>query len=106
MDRRIPELADVLLLIERELRVAGLWADVAPSAQALASSAPFCVDTLPFEQWLQWVFLPRMKQIVEQEWPLPRVSGLGPMAEVAYAGRPLAGLIEALGRFDQLLSEG
>lgn len=106
MDRRIPELADVLLLIERELRVAGLWADVAPSAQALASSAPFCVDTLPFEQWLQWVLLPRMKQIVEQEWPLPTVSGLGPMAEVAYAGRPLAGLIEALERFDQLLSEG
>ncbi|WP_258876037.1 YqcC family protein, partial [Pseudomonas aeruginosa] len=29
--------------------------------EALASPEPFCVDTLALEQWLQWIFLPRMK---------------------------------------------
>jgi uncharacterized protein YqcC (DUF446 family) len=37
---------------------------------------PFCMDTLSFEQWLQWVFLPRMKRILEQRRPLPRKSGI------------------------------
>lgn len=106
MDARVPELADTLLLIERELRMAGLWSDSAPSVQALASCEPFCVDTLAFEQWLQWVLLPRMKAILEDDRPLPQVSGISPMAEVAFVERPVSGLLAALQRFDRLLSEG
>ncbi|MCF7201817.1 YqcC family protein [Pseudomonas oligotrophica] len=106
MDARVPELADTLLLIERELRMAGLWSDSAPSAQALASCEPFCVDTLAFEQWLQWVLLPRMKAILEGDRPLPQVSGISPMAEVAFVERPVGGLLAALQRFDRLLSGG
>ena len=106
MDARVPELADTLLLIERELRMAGLWSDSAPSVQALASCEPFCVDTLAFEQWLQWVLLPRMKAILEDDRPLPQVSGISPMAEVAFVERPVGGLLAALQRFDRLLSGG
>lgn len=106
MDARVPELADTLLLIERELRMAGLWSDSAPSVQALASCEPFCVDTLAFEQWLQWVLLPRMKAILEDDRPLPQVSGISPMAEVAFVERPVSGLLAALQRFDRLLSGG
>ena len=65
MDARVNALAEHLLLIERELRVLGWWQEQAPSAEALASQEPFCVDTLTFEQWLQWIFLPRMKQLLE-----------------------------------------
>ncbi|OYW90485.1 MAG: pseudouridine synthase, partial [Pseudomonadales bacterium 32-61-5] len=53
MDSRVPELAEQLLLIERELRVLGVWEALSPDPQALASREPFCVDTLSFEQWLQ-----------------------------------------------------
>ena len=35
MDARLPALADQLLLIERELRVLGMWSSEAPSAEAL-----------------------------------------------------------------------
>lgn len=66
MDGRFPQVAEQLLLIERELRVLGWWSESPPSAQALASREPFCVDTLEFQQWLQWIFLPRMKVILEQ----------------------------------------
>jgi len=107
MDPRIAELADQLLLIERELRVLDLWASTPPDARALASQEPFCVDTLSFEQWLQWIFLPRMKVILEREDALPAVSGILAMAEVVYQGRlqQMSGLLRALESFDALISE-
>lgn len=106
MDPRYALLADHLLLIERELRVLGWWADTAPSSEALASVEPFCVDTLAFEQWLQWVFLARMKAIIEQSGALPAVSGIRPMAEMAFQGRlaQAGSLLAVLGEFDQLIS--
>lgn len=108
MDRRVGALADQLLLIERELRVRDLWTSIPPDPQALASQEPFCVDTLSFEQWLQWIFLPRMKTILERDEALPTVSGILTMAEVVYQGRPesMAGLLQALETFDVLISRG
>ena len=85
MDSRFPKIADQLLLIERELRTQGMWDEVSPSAEALSSVEPFSVDTLDFEQWLQWIFLPRMKMILEQDLPLPNASGIQEMAEMVFA---------------------
>lgn len=105
MDARVPALAEQLLLIERELRVQGWWQAQAPSAEALSSQEPFCVDTLAFEQWLQWIFLPRMKQLLEVGAALPSVSGIQPMAEQVYGGQieKAHALIKLLGEFDQLI---
>jgi uncharacterized protein YqcC (DUF446 family) len=104
MDGRLPALADHLLLIERELRVQGWWAAAPPSAEALASVEPFSVDTLAFEEWLQWIFLPRMKAIIESGQTLPSVSGIRPMGEMVYSGSTKAkGLLVLLGEFDELI---
>lgn len=65
MDQRILDIADHLLLIERELHVQGWWSEQPPSPEALASTVPFAVDSMNFDQWLQWIFLPRMKVILE-----------------------------------------
>jgi uncharacterized protein YqcC (DUF446 family) len=107
MDRRFPEVAEQLLLIERELRALGWWDAVAPDEHALSSVEPFCVDTLEFAQWLQWIFLPRMKIILEQDLPLPNASGILEMAEMVYAGRQAEArlLQQHLARFDQLIAE-
>ncbi|RAU41380.1 MULTISPECIES: YqcC family protein [unclassified Pseudomonas] len=107
MDKRLPQVADQLLLIERELRVLGWWSDEPPSDDALASREPFCVDTLDFEQWLQWIFLPRMKIILEQDLALPNASGILEMAQMAYAGnaRDTRHLQALLAQFDQLITE-
>jgi uncharacterized protein YqcC (DUF446 family) len=106
MDRRLPEVADQLLLIERELRVLGWWSDLPPSAEALASVEPFSVDTLDFHQWLQWIFLPRMKQILEHDLPLPNASGILEMGEMVYAGRQETAPLQAsLARFDRLIAQ-
>ncbi|TBU90955.1 YqcC family protein [Phytopseudomonas dryadis] len=101
-------IADQLLLIERALRVQGWWEAQAPSAEALSSREPFCVDTLAFEQWLQWIFLPKMKSILESGADLPAVSGIQPMAEQVYGAgnRDAAELLEVLGEFDRLITAG
>lgn len=107
MDSRLPALAEHLLLIERELRVQGWWGEVPPSDDALASQEPFCVDSMEFEQWLQWIFLPRMKHIIEHDLPLPSASGILAMSEMVYAGRAQQslGLNRLLAEFDELITQ-
>jgi uncharacterized protein YqcC (DUF446 family) len=107
MDNRFPKIADQLLLIERELRVLGWWQEVPPSDESLSSREPFCVDTLDFDQWLQWIFLPRMKTILEEDLPLPTASGILEMAEMVYASRveEARALLALLKGFDRLIVE-
>lgn len=106
MDSRILDIADHLLLIERELHVQGWWSEQTPSAEALASTVPFAVDSLSFEEWLQWIFLPRMKEILELGLALPNASGILVMAETVFVDRPDESreLRRLLAEFDQLIS--
>lgn len=99
-------IADQLLLIEAELRQLDWWESTAPSEDELASVEPFCVDTLSFAQWLQWIFLPRMKAIIERGEALPAASGITVMAEVVYRESPVqvSALLGALRRFDKLIA--
>ncbi|SFR41171.1 Uncharacterized conserved protein YqcC, DUF446 family [Marinobacter daqiaonensis] len=103
----IAEVADRLLNIEAEMRRIRVWSFEAPSPEALASNQPFCIDTLDFTEWLQFVFLARMKVIVERGHGLPAVSGIAPMAEEHFRGRPEAGdrLVRELEAVDRLLSD-
>lgn len=106
LTKRISDVADRLLDIELELRQLGLWEAEPPSPEALHSSQPFCIDTLEFTQWLQFVFVARMKVLIENDHPLPAVSGMAPMAEEHFRSRTESGsgLIRALQAMDQLLS--
>ena len=100
------QVADGLLHIEMELRRLRLWASDSPSDEALASAVPFAVDTLLFTEWLQFIFLPRMKALLENDAPLPTVSGMAPMAEEYFRGVRHDGgqLIRLLQTMDRLLS--
>lgn len=103
----IPQrIADVLLEVEANLRVSGRWDHHQPPPAALTSPQPFCLDTLRFEQWLQWIFLPRMKQILEQQLPLPAKSGIYEYAEdYCYKDDPRSRqLLTLIKRFDDLIS--
>ncbi len=106
IDRTWHELADAILSLERELRVTAMWQGEPPSVEQLSSNAPFCVDTLSFDQWLQWVFIPRMVEIIEQGEGMPGACNIQPMGEEAFAhlGRQRYRLIEVLGDIDRLAS--
>lgn len=102
----ISRVADRLIQIELELRQLGAWESEPPPSDALQSEQPFGVDRLEFTQWLQFVFIRRMKELVEQGEPLPQVSGMAPMAEEHFRPREESGqsLINELAEMDRLLS--
>ncbi len=101
------QLADLLLQIEAELRRLELWDETAPAASALLSITPFCADTLHFNQWLQWLFVPRMKEILEQSLPLPQQCDIHSYAEETCqraTSSDVTGLLQLLREFDQQIT--
>ncbi len=99
--------AEVLIDIEAQLRQLGQWDKIPPSEQALVSDQPFCVDTLTLPQWLQFIFLPAIYQMLESGQALPQRCGIVPIAEEYFRGTglPSDDLLGALGRIDELLSD-
>ncbi|QFU76948.1 YqcC family protein [Halioglobus maricola] len=102
------EIAEVLIDVEAQLRQLSLWEKIAPSTEALASTEPFCVDTLTLPQWLQFVFLPTIYRMLDEQSPLPEKCSIAPMAEEYFRGSELSvgGLVAALQRVDQLITTG
>lgn len=75
----------------------------APSAEAMLSQVPFAIDSMTFEQWLQFIFLPQMRLLIEKSLPLPNEMGLAPMAEQVWGMDPnLSELVKAFQSFDAL----
>lgn len=105
-DRR-RELASLLQAVEKELRAMQLWDKQMPSAQALASDQPFAIDKLTFNQWLQFVFLPKMAEVIETASALPESCSVAPMAEEFYRAEQVdaISLIRHLAAIDALICD-
>lgn len=99
-------IAATLMDIEKELRSLRLWSSDMLSADALASTQPFAIDTMSFPQWLQFIFLPRMQFLLQQQLPLPVNCSIASMAEQYFAPLRLhsAPLVNHLRQIDNLLS--
>lgn len=101
------DIADQLLQLEAELRRMDLWRAEPPSPEALASTEPFCVDTLTLPEWLQFIFIPRMGQLIQMEQPLPQQCGIAPIAEEFFKETGgVEALIELLQAIDTRLQRG
>lgn len=74
--------------IEDEMQNQGLWAVEPPSPEALASLAPFCYDTLFFHEWLQWVFIPKMTELLRAGAVPPQPCDISPLAEHSFQDLP------------------
>ena len=78
------------------------------SLRAVRSTAPspFAWIRCGFEQWLQWVFLPRMKHTLENTRPLPEKSGIFVYArEYLRKSEPsTSNLLTLMKHFDELIS--
>jgi uncharacterized protein YqcC (DUF446 family) len=99
-------IAELLIDIEKELRYLQLWDSEMISEEALASEQPFAIDTMTFPQWLQFIFLPRMYYMIEQQMQLPGNSGIAPMAEQYFSvlNFPSSPLVSHLRKIDELLA--
>lgn len=86
--------------LQQALMKTGHWSESDISAQALASQQPFCLDTMNFSQWLQFVFIPNIQALINTQQALPcliKGQGLEPMATEFYtkteAGRTVLAVI-------------
>jgi uncharacterized protein YqcC (DUF446 family) len=90
--------------IEQELRNLGVWRAEPLPETAYDSQQAFFADTMTFYQWLQFVLLSRVREIVEARGQFPDQSSVG-----AYAVRELDGadeaaaLVTALCEFDSFV---
>lgn len=76
--------------IEGELRSLGAWRSEPLPASAYQSKRAFFGDTMSFYQWLQFVLLPRVRDIIAEHGAFPAESSVG-----TYAVRELDGVDEA-----------
>lgn len=91
--------------IRCEMKRLSLWESSPPSHEALSSQQPFCIDTLEFAQWIQWILIPRLEAILKTNIPLPDSSAIHPYAEEALKRRSdSAQLIAQIKQLDNALS--
>jgi uncharacterized protein YqcC (DUF446 family) len=90
-------------LIEAELRREGLWQEAPLPEEAYDFTRAFAADTMAFEQWLQFVFVPRVRELVAARGEFPASSEVGAQAVREFDGRPEAdALVGLLSDFDAL----
>ena len=98
----------VLLLqrLEEELKRQKVWFATPPSPEAMSSTTPFGMDCMAFSQWLQWVFIPRVRAILDHGGALPKGSNMKPYAEEALKVESLESqhLLVLIEQFDQVMS--
>jgi uncharacterized protein YqcC (DUF446 family) len=101
------EIAAQLIELEAGLRQLGLWSGDVRSPESLVSAQPFAVDVLEMEQWLQYVFLPTLYNLLKQDAPMPEQCAVAPMAEETLGKKPIAcrALIATLRDLDRLITE-
>ncbi|ODC04185.1 hypothetical protein BFW38_12255 [Terasakiispira papahanaumokuakeensis] len=92
-------------LLEQRMRQANLWHCSTPSHDAMQSTEPFAVDTMHLEQWLKFIFIPRMRALIDGQHPLPERCVITPHAEQMWARPQSDAVIEVLMAIDAFISE-
>lgn len=98
---------ELLRAVEIEMRSQGLWSATPPAPDAMASAMPFMYDTLRLHEWLQWVFLPRTRAVIDAASPLPGNCHIHPLAEhelTQLDGVETQRLLELIRQIDSLMN--
>ena len=103
------ELGRLLLSLQQVMIEADHWSDVAIDPAALNSQQPFCLDTMTFSQWLQFVMMPAMQRLIDTNQALPKLikgQGIEPMASESYSSSEVEqAIIAKISELDDLLQE-
>jgi uncharacterized protein YqcC (DUF446 family) len=100
--RAFSDLAD---RIEAELRGLGAWESTRPPPDVLATAGPFGMNSLAYIQWIQWVLVPRLREVAEGAFAVPVSSDAGAHAVREFDGwHGAAGLTHLLIELDDLVA--
>ncbi len=93
--------------IEAELKRLGGWQAEPLPREAFQNMGAFGSNTMSFPQWLQFVLLERVKEIVAEQGDFPAESQVGVYAMGEFEGAPdVIQLQNLLNEFDSLFSDG
>jgi len=104
----VPYLKTTQLLneLENELRLQLLWSSEKPSKEAMNDTSPFSCEAMPFEHWVQFIFIPKMHHLIDRTQALPTNIAIAPMAHHVWGSKQnLHTLIMIFDNLDTLLSE-
>lgn len=107
-DEKRRAVAEKIAEIEEEMRRAGLWQDAPLAAEQYEFRSAFAMDTMAFVQWLQFVFVPRVKEILAAGADFPSRSEVSAQAFrefvmfPAYEEERTGRLLKLLQEFDRL----
>lgn len=88
--------------IEAEMKKIGMWQEQPLAPELMNFTRAFGMDTMAFPQWLQFVFVPRVREAIESD-RFPRGSQVGAQAIRELDGDDRAqGLVSMLCEFDAL----
>ncbi|MFC3854021.1 YqcC family protein [Salinispirillum marinum] len=91
--------------LKTELQRLEMWSDQYPSAEAMASTEPFAVDTLALEEWIQFIFMARLEAILDAGAPLPVSCEIAPYAEQCLQHKTdSADLLRIIGKIDIMVT--
>lgn len=97
--------AEAIDRIETELKRIGYWREEPLPPEMYQFTQAFAMDTMPFSYWLQFIFIPRVRSIIEEKGQFPRASMVAAQAVREFDGVPeTSELISALSDFDALFA--
>lgn len=92
--------------VEAELKAIGCWREDDLPETAYQFKQAFAMDTMTFSQWLQFVLIPRVRQVVAEHGDFPSHSMVGVQAMREFDGDARADrLVGLLGEFDGLFED-
>ncbi|MBK8270360.1 MAG: YqcC family protein [Planctomycetes bacterium] len=82
-----------------------MWQDRPLPPEAYQFRRAFAIDTMAYSQWLQFIFIPRVREIIAGKGQFPSVSHVGAQAVREFDGMEEAGeLVSLLCQFDALFN--
>lgn len=63
--------------LELEMKKLGYWSHKSKAVDVKTITEPFGMGQITFEEWLQYVFIPNVRKIIEEKGKLPEESNLG-----------------------------
>lgn len=93
--------------VEEEMKRIGYWQNDPLRPEQYQFRMAFAMDTMAFSQWLQFIFIPRVKSMLETGEKFPRDSQNGAQAAREFDGDDNAqGLVTLLSEFDEIIRRG
>lgn len=109
MNTKAEQIEQALKEIELVMKKLDIWSDGKnrPDERAFLSQSPFFLDTMSFEQWLEFVFVPRFYELIKNNLSLPENVVIHTYAQEFYRGRwqEYKELIQILMKFDKLFAK-